>query len=260
MKPVRAKKHLGQHFLKDLEVAQSITQQLQATQHYEVALEVGPGMGVLTQFLLQRAEFETQVVEIDRESVSYLKKNFPALQDRIWAQDFLETHWAKEIRQPFALIGNFPYNISSPIFFNVLELRDHIPEVVGMLQKEVAQRIAAHEGNKTYGILSVLLQAFYDIEYCFDVPPEVFDPPPKVDSGVIRLVRNERKELEIPEKLFRRLVKQAFSTRRKTLRNALKPWQLPAELTQLPIFGQRAEQLSVEEFLSLGKQIHELEK
>ncbi|MEM6299436.1 MAG: 16S rRNA (adenine(1518)-N(6)/adenine(1519)-N(6))-dimethyltransferase RsmA [Bacteroidota bacterium] len=259
MKSVRAKKHLGQHFLEDLEIAEAITKQLQATDRYQVALEVGPGMGVLTQFLLQREEFETQVVEIDQESVNYLKKNFPELKDRIWAQDFLETHWAKEIGQPFALIGNFPYNISSPIFFNVLDLRDHIPEVVGMLQKEVAQRIAAREGNKTYGILSVFLQTFYDIEYCFDVPPEVFDPPPKVDSGVIRLVRNERKDLEIPEKLFRRLVKQAFSTRRKTLRNALKSWQLPPELTELPVFGQRAEQLSVEDFLTLGKQIHALE-
>lgn len=259
-KNVRAKKHLGQHFLTDTATAERIVNTLQPEGRYQQVLEVGPGMGVLTRLLLAReAEFRTQVVELDRESVAYLETNFPELRGLIFNQDFLKSDWATALETPFALIGNFPYNISSPIFFKVLELRDQIPEVVGMLQKEVAERIAAPPGSRTYGILSVFLQAFYRIEYCFDVPPEVFDPPPKVQSGVIRLTRNARPELPIPEKFFRQLVKQAFSMRRKTLRNALKSWQLPKSLTQQPVFDLRAERLSVEDYLELGKAIREVQ-
>lgn len=251
---VRAKKHLGQHFLEDQQIARQIVSLLKPTATgCTSVLEVGPGMGVLTQFLLQDTRFQTQVVEIDAESVSYLQQHYPQLEGRIFSEDFLQTDWQRVIKEPFALIGNFPYNISSPIFFKVLDLRDHIPEVVGMLQKEVAQRIAAPPGSKTYGILSVFIQTFYEVEYCFSVPPEVFDPPPKVQSGVIRLVRNERTALEVPEKHFRRLVKQAFNMRRKTLRNALKSWQLPMEMTQEPLFDKRAERLSVTDYLDLAR-------
>lgn len=245
---VRAKKHLGQHFLKDLDAAERIVELLSLHQGYDTVLEIGPGMGVLTQFLLQKTDYKTFVVEIDRESVTYLQNYFPPLRDHIFSEDFLRMNLETLFEKPFAIIGNLPYNISSQIFFKVLEVKDFIPEVVCMLQKEVAQRIASPPGKKDYGILSVLLQAFYDIEYGFTVPPEAFDPPPKVQSGVIRLKRNATTHLDCNEKRFFQVVKTAFNQRRKTLRNALKPMGITFDH---PLLDKRAEQLGVAEFVLL---------
>jgi len=245
---VRAKKHLGQHFLKDLNIAQRIVDGLSGHGGYDRVLEIGPGMGVLTQFLLTKSSFTTHVIEIDTESVAYLEKHYPDLSPRIIAGDFLKFNPGEHFQDKFAIIGNFPYNISSQIFFRALQIRDRIPEIVCMLQKEVAQRIASPPGNKDYGILSVLLQAFYDIDYLVSVPPGAFDPPPKVQSGVIRLRRNAVAALECDEKLFFRVVKTAFNQRRKTLRNALKP---VGEIPDHPLLNQRAEQLSVQDFVTL---------
>lgn len=245
---VRAKKHLGQHFLKDMNIAQKIVDGLTGHYDYKKVLEIGPGMGVLTQFLLNKTAFETYVIEIDTESVAYLKKHYEALTPRIIEGDFLKYDTREIFPEPFAIIGNFPYNISSQIFFRALQIRDQIPEIVCMLQKEVAQRIASPPGNKDYGILSVLLQAFYDIDYLVSVPPGAFDPPPKVQSGVIRLRRNATANLECNEKLFFRVVKTAFNQRRKTLRNALKPI---GDFTDHPLLTKRAEQLNVSEFVIL---------
>ncbi|HEY8402660.1 MAG TPA: 16S rRNA (adenine(1518)-N(6)/adenine(1519)-N(6))-dimethyltransferase RsmA [Cytophagaceae bacterium] len=251
MKSVRAKKHLGQHFLKDKSIAADIVNALTIHEGYKSVLEVGPGMGVLTQFLLEKKEYETFVIDIDKESIEYLKQHFPTLGARIIEGDFLALDFSSLFDAPFAVIGNFPYNISSQIFFKILEEKDRIPEVVGMLQKEVAVRLASGPGNKDYGILSVLLQAFYDIDYLFTVHENVFQPEPKVKSGVIRLKRNKREKLEVSEKEFFKVVKQAFSTRRKTLRNALKVYNLPKEMADNSIFDKRAEQLSVEDFIYL---------
>ena len=245
---MRAKKHLGQHFLKDLNIAQRIVDGLSGHGGYDRVLEIGPGMGVLTQFLLPKTNFTTHVIEIDTESVAYLEKHYPDLSPRIIAGDFLKFNPGDYFADKFAIIGNFPYNISSQIFFRALEIRDRIPEIVCMLQKEVAQRIASPPGNKDYGILSVLLQAFYDIDYLVSVPPGAFDPPPKVQSGVIRLRRNSVAALECDEKLFFRVVKTAFNQRRKTLRNALKP---VGEIPDHPLLNKRAEQLSVQDFVTL---------
>ena len=245
---MRAKKHLGQHFLKDLNIAQRIVDGLSGHGGYDRVLEIGPGMGVLTQFLLPKNNFDTYVIEIDTESVAYLEKHYPNLAPRIIAGDFLKFNPGEYFPDKFAIIGNFPYNISSQIFFRALEIRDRIPEIVCMLQKEVAQRIASPPGNKDYGILSVLLQAFYDIDYLVSVPPGAFDPPPKVNSGVIRLRRNAVTALACDEKLFFRVVKTAFNQRRKTLRNALKP---VGEIPDHPLLNKRAEQLSVDEFVTL---------
>lgn len=245
---MRAKKHLGQHFLKDLNIAQRIVDGLSGHGGYDRVLEIGPGMGVLTQFLLPKTDFSTYVIEIDTESVAYLEKHYPDLAPRIIAGDFLKFNAGEHFPGKFAVIGNFPYNISSQIFFRALEIRDRIPEIVCMLQKEVAQRIASPPGNKDYGILSVLLQAFYDIDYLVSVPPGAFDPPPKVQSGVIRLRRNGVSALECDEKLFFRVVKTAFNQRRKTLRNALKP---VGEIPYHPLLNKRAEQLSVQDFVTL---------
>lgn len=245
---MRAKKHLGQHFLKDLNIAQRIVDGLSGHGGYDRVLEIGPGMGVLTQFLLPKTDFSTYVIEIDTESVAYLEKHYPDLAPRIIAGDFLKFNAGEHFPGKFAVIGNFPYNISSQIFFRALEIRDRIPEIVCMLQKEVAQRIASPPGNKDYGILSVLLQAFYDIDYLVSVPPGAFDPPPKVQSGVIRLRRNGVSALECDEKLFFRVVKTAFNQRRKTLRNALKP---VGEIPDHPLLNKRAEQLSVQDFVTL---------
>lgn len=247
---VRAKKHLGQHFLKDLTIAQKIVDGLSGHGSYSKVLEIGPGMGVLTQYLLQKTDFSTFVIEIDTESVDYLNKHFPELSPRIISGDFLKFNPNEFFTEPFAIIGNFPYNISSQIFFRALQIRDQIPEIVCMLQKEVAQRIASPPGNKDYGILSVLLQAFYDIDYLVSVPPGAFDPPPKVQSGVIRLRRNATASLDCDEKLFFRVVKTAFNQRRKTLRNALKP---VGEFPEHPLLTKRAEQLSVNDFVELTK-------
>ena len=256
MATVRAKKNLGQHFLKDKDIAQNIVESLRASKVTKV-LEVGPGMGVLTQFLLQNKSYETSVVEIDRESVDYLNQHFPELKDRIISADFLRLNLHKYYQEPFAIIGNFPYNISSQIFFKVLEYRDLVPEVVGMLQKEVAERLAAGPGSKTYGILSVFLQAYYDIEYLFTVNEDVFSPPPKVKSGVIRITRNQTKHLNCDEKLFTGIVKMAFNQRRKTMRNSLKSMILSDELKVNPIFDKRPEQMGVAEFEMIVRLIGE---
>lgn len=254
---VRAKKHLGQHFLRDQTVARRIVDSLGANPGYQKVLEIGPGMGVLTQYLLQKDSYETYVIEIDRESVSYLNQHFPQLSPRIIGGDFLRWKLSQLSEEPIAIIGNFPYNISSQIFFGVLEQRDQVPEVVCMVQKEVGKRIASPPGNKEYGILSVLLQAFYDIDYLFSVPPGAFDPPPKVQSGIIRLTRNETKELDCNEKLFFRVVKTGFNQRRKTLRNALKPFGLDIESEYL---NKRAEQLGVQDFVTLTQQVEQAQQ
>lgn len=251
---VRAKKHLGQHFLKDEEVAERIAESL-SYKGYKYVLEIGPGMGVLTKYLLSK-EPELHVIEIDTESVAYLNEHYPKLQGKIHEQDFLKYDISSVFKgEQFAIIGNFPYNISSQIVFKMLELREYIPEFSGMFQKEVAQRICEKEGSKTYGILSVLVQAFYEAEYLFTVPPSVFNPPPKVDSGVLRFVRKEDFTLPCDEKLFFRVVKTAFQQRRKTLRNSLKIFQLPEDLKEDGIFGQRPEQLSTAQFIELTQKI-----
>ena len=258
MGAVKAKKHLGQHFLNDLSIAKRIVDSLTADGIQKV-LEVGPGMGVLTQFLLQRTDIETSVVEIDTESVEYLKANYPSLTPRIYEHDFLRYDFSNEFPDQYAVIGNFPYNISSQIFFKVYENKDKIPEVVGMLQKEVAERIASKPGSKVYGILSVLLQAYYDIDYLFTVGENVFTPPPKVKSGVIRLVRNNKEKLNCNEKLFKQVVKMGFNQRRKTLRNSLKQLLKDHKIDN-PIMGKRPEQLSVSQFIDLTNMIDEIVK
>ena len=251
---VRAKKSLGQHFLRDENVAADIANTLSYS-GYEHVLEIGPGMGVLTKYLLQK-KVDVQVVEIDRDSVAYLEEHYPILQGKIHEKDFLK-YDVSEIfgEDEFAIIGNFPYNISTQIVFKMLELRGFIPEFSGMFQKEVAQRICEKEGNKTYGILSVLVQAFYETEYLFTVPPSVFNPPPKVDSGVLRFVRKQDFSLPCDEKLFFRVVKTAFQQRRKTLRNSLKIFDLPEDLREDSIFGLRPEQLSTARFIELTEKI-----
>ncbi|WP_200974277.1 16S rRNA (adenine(1518)-N(6)/adenine(1519)-N(6))-dimethyltransferase RsmA [Echinicola sp. 20G] len=254
MEKVRAKKHLGQHFLTDLGIAENIAKAVSGHRGMKKVLEIGPGMGVLTDFLLQE-NWDLYLVDIDKESIAYLNKKYSQLGDKIIEADFLEHDFGKVIDGEYIIAGNFPYNISSQIFFKVLSERNKVVEVVCMLQKEVAKRIASPHGNKEYGILSVLLQAFYDIEYLFTVPPDVFDPPPKVDSGVIRLRRNGVETLPCDEKLFFRVVKQGFSTRRKTLRNALKSMGLSEEMREDPILDKRAEQLSVQEFISLTNKL-----
>ncbi|MBI4945277.1 MAG: 16S rRNA (adenine(1518)-N(6)/adenine(1519)-N(6))-dimethyltransferase RsmA [Bacteroidetes bacterium] len=251
---VTPKKHLGQHFLKDENIAKKIVRSLSEKEKYKTVIEVGPGTGVLTKYLLKKEYFETHVVEIDRESIAFLKKSFPELEGRIIEKDFLDFTLAllpsAICHLPFAIIGNFPYNISTQILFKVLEYRNQIPEVIGMFQKEVAERIASPPGNKTYGILSVLMQAYYKIEYLFTVNPQVFNPPPHVKSAVIRLNRNEVKRLDCDEQLFFKVVKAGFNQRRKTLRNSLgsmfKVQGLNSEL-----LTKRAEQLNVNNFVEL---------
>jgi 16S rRNA (adenine1518-N6/adenine1519-N6)-dimethyltransferase len=247
---VKAKKHLGQHFLRDENIAKKIADTL-SLKDYKNILEIGPGMGVLTKYLLEK-DITTFVIEIDTESVDYLKANYLNLASRIIEKDFLKYDINEVFKgEPLAIIGNFPYNISSQIVFKTLELRAQIPEFSGMFQKEVAQRICQKEGNKTYGILSVLTQAFYDAEYLFTVSPGVFNPPPKVDSGVLRLTRKENFTLPCDENLFFKVVKTAFQQRRKTLRNSLKTFNLSDNLKANVIFDKRPEQLSVEAFLEL---------
>lgn len=271
MMEVRAKKALGQHFLTDQKVARAIVDALEISANTQAdapakrfpVLEVGPGMGVLTQYLLEREDVDLRLIEIDSESVEYLLTHFQDMQGRLMEGDFLRLKLEKIFPDKFAIIGNFPYNISSQIFFKVLDYKDQIPQVVGMVQKEVAERIAEKPGSKTYGILSVLLQAWYNIEYLFTVGSGCFAPPPKVESAVIRLSRNSRMDLGCDEALFKAVVKTAFGQRRKMMRNPLKPlaaakatregWtpeQLSAFLAQ-PVFSQRPEQLSVEDFVAL---------
>lgn len=284
---VRAKKSLGQHFLTDLSIAQRIADSLTAPvtpgdstgdtgsstssgkdgAGQTDVLEVGPGMGVLTQFLLQRPELNLKMVEIDRESVDYLLVHFPQANGALIEADFLKLRLETFFKGQFCIIGNFPYNISSQIFFKILDYKESVPQVVCMIQKEVAERIAEKPGSKTYGILSVLLQAWYDIEYLFTVGEGAFNPPPKVKSAVIRLVRNSRKELGCDESLFKAVVKTSFNQRRKTMRNSLRPivsakasregWneeQVSAFLSQ-PVFDLRPERLGVEDFISLTRSL-----
>ena len=254
MTEVRAKKHLGQHFLTDLNIAKKIADTLSLV-GYRKVVEIGAGMGVLTQFLLEK-NTEVHVIEIDKESVAYLNEHYPTLQGSILAEDFLKYDIAGYMREPFAIIGNFPYNISTQIVFKLLELREIVPEFSGMFQKEVAERICEEAGSKTYGILSVLVQAFYEAEYLFTVSEHVFNPPPKVKSGVLRLRRKANYHLDCDEKLFFTVVKTAFNQRRKTLRNSLKSL-LTEEIKQNPIFDKRPEQLSWEEFMLITKEISE---
>ncbi|MFI5149003.1 MAG: 16S rRNA (adenine(1518)-N(6)/adenine(1519)-N(6))-dimethyltransferase RsmA [Bacteroidia bacterium] len=247
---VRAKKHLGQHFLKDEQIAQDIVNSL-SKKGYTDVLEIGPGMGVLTKYLLEDPLLKTTVIDVDRDSIAWLRVHFPALNDRIIEGDFLQYPFQEKFNGPFAIIGNFPYNISTEILFQVLEHRNQIPEVVGMFQKEVAERLAAPPGSKTYGITSVLIQAWYTIEYLFTVHEHVFQPPPKVKSAVIRLKRNEIQDLGCNEALFIRVVKTAFNQRRKTLRNALRSLIHNDEVLSHPFFALRAERLSVKDFVEL---------
>ena len=276
---------MGQHFLVDQGAAQRIVAALNAGPDAKKisALEIGPGMGVLTQYLLKREDVDLKMVELDEESVNYLLTHFPGMQGRLFLADYLKLNINHLFSGPYSVIGNFPYNISSQIFFKILDDRDRIPEVVCMIQKEVAERIAEGPGSKTYGILSVLLQAWYDIEYLFTVEPGAFAPPPKVRSAVIRLRRNGRTSLTaagekgaasarteslqgqpcrraVDESLFKSVVKTAFNQRRKTLRNALKPLLNPesegfAEFIADPVFDLRAERLSVEDFIALTAKI-----
>ena len=271
MKPVRPKKQLGQHFLTDQDVARRIADTVDACPGLPI-LEVGPGMGVLTQYLLPKRR-EVKVVEIDRESVAYLHEHMPQLGDSILAEDFLRMPLDRVFGgKPFVLTGNYPYNISSQIFFHMLEYRDIIPCCTGMIQREVAQRIAAGPGSRAYGILSVLLQAWYSVDYLFTVDEHVFCPPPKVKSAVIRLTRNGVDRLPCDERLFRRVVKTTFNQRRKTLRNNIRPLlaQLDADLRgqglqprdhtgwlARPLFQKRPEQLSVQDFMQLTLSLQE---
>lgn len=255
MKLVKPKKFLGQHFLKDLKVAQNIADTVDSCPNLPI-LEVGPGMGVLTQFLLQK-EREVKVVELDYESVAYLKEAYPQLKDNIIEADFLKMNLQQIFDgKPFVLTGNYPYNISSQIFFKMLDNKDLIPCCTGMIQKEVAERIAAGPGSKTYGILSVLIQAWYKVEYLFTVGEQVFNPPPKVKSAVIRMTRNETTDLGCDPKLFKVVVKTTFNQRRKTMRNSIKPiLGKDCPLTAEEIFNKRPEQLSVQQFIDLTNKV-----
>jgi 16S rRNA (adenine1518-N6/adenine1519-N6)-dimethyltransferase len=254
MEKVKAKKHLGQHFLTDENIAKQIAETL-TLNGYETVLEIGPGMGVLTKYLLEK-ELETYVIEIDTESVDYLNSHYPKLNGKVISKDFLKYNINEVFNdKPFAIIGNFPYNISTQIVFKCLEMRNQVPEFSGMFQKEVAERICSKKGSKVYGILSVLAQAFYDVEYLFTVEPEVFNPPPKVKSGVMRMIRKENYSLPCDEKLFFSVVKIGFQQRRKTLRNSLKSFGLSDNLKEDTIFDLRPEQLSVEQFIELTQKI-----
>ncbi len=260
---VKAKKHLGQHFLKDENIAQKIANSLSG-EGYRQVLEIGPGMGVLTKYLLENT-YKTTVMDLDAESIAYLHHDFQQEhlnlntseeKFQIVEGDFLKLNFTQFFNnEQVAIVGNYPYNISSQIVFKALENRAYVPEFSGMFQKEVAQRIAAKEGNKTYGILSVLTQAFYDAEYLFTVPASVFNPPPKVESGVIRLTRKKDFSLPVDEALFFRVVKMAFNQRRKMLRGSLKSFNLSDSLKEDTIFAMRPEQLTVNEFIELTQKI-----
>jgi 16S rRNA (adenine1518-N6/adenine1519-N6)-dimethyltransferase len=254
MEAVKAKKHLGQHFLKDESIAKAIADTLNL-EGYNNVLEIGPGMGVLTKYLLEK-ETNVYVIEIDGESVTYLNENYPKLKDKIISKDFLKYN-INEIFEgkPFAIIGNFPYNISTQIVFRCLEMRSQVPEFAGMFQKEVAERICEKKGTKAYGILSVLVQAFYEAEYLFTVDETVFIPPPKVKSGVLRLRRKNNFTLPCSEKLFFTVVKTAFQQRRKTLRNSLKTLNLSDNLREDEVFNLRPEQLDYNQFIALTQKI-----
>jgi 16S rRNA (adenine1518-N6/adenine1519-N6)-dimethyltransferase len=255
MQRIRPKKFLGQHFLKDQNIARKITESLTYDPQGETVLEIGPGTGVLTSFLAERPFKKIILVEVDRDSIAYLNKHYIQENLQLIDGDFLRIELADYTSEDMCIIGNLPYFISSQIFFRILEQKSQVKEVVCMIQKEVGERICAPHGNKTYGILSVLIGAYYEAEMLFKVPPGVFNPPPKVDSAVIRLRRKAGLKLECDEALFKKIVKQGFQNRRKTLRNALKPILLPFELTTQSIFGKRAEQLSIEDFIQLTLKI-----
>lgn len=250
MKKVTPKKSLGQHFLTDLNIAQRIADSLELSEPTQV-LEIGPGMGVLTQFLLQNPLVDLRVVELDHESVDYLLANFPNINGRVIEADFLKLDLSELFTDKFCVIGNYPYNISSQIFFKVLDNRDRVPICSGMIQKEVAERLASKPGTKAYGILSVLLQAYYDIEYLFTVHEHVFNPPPKVKSAVIRMRRNERMSLPCNDELFIKVVKTAFNQRRKMMRNSLSVMVREGVTLSEDVFMKRPEQLSVDDFIEL---------
>jgi 16S rRNA (adenine1518-N6/adenine1519-N6)-dimethyltransferase len=260
MSLVKAKKHLGQHFLTDKRIAERIVDGLVHTDQYQQVLEVGPGMGILSDILLQRENLETFLIDIDVESFQFLQQKYPQLGDRLINGDFLKLNFKDIFGGKFAVIGNFPYNISSQILFKILEERENCVEMVGMFQKEVAERCASKSGSKEYGILSVLIQAYYDIEYLFTVKPGTFNPPPKVNSGVIRLSRNKVETLPCDEKLFWRVVKGGFNQRRKTLRNALSGTMPKDKMDNHIYFEKRAEQLSVDDFIALTNHVSELIK
>ncbi len=252
MSPVKPKKHLGQHFLKDRNIARKIVGALPDMHKGGRILEIGPGTGILTEILINGQPDKLILIEVDRESVLFLKEQYRNEKNiQLIEGDFLKTDLGELLEGPAAIIGNFPYNISTQIFFRILKYRDYIPSVVCMLQREVAERICSKEGTKIYGILSVLLGAYYEREILFRVPAHVFYPPPKVESAVIRLTRNNVKKLPCDSQLFEKIVKQGFQNRRKTLRNALKQVNLPEELAGEPLLSKRAEQLKVEDFIFL---------
>lgn len=251
---VRAKKRLGQHFLKNEDIARQIAEAV--TTPNASVLEIGPGMGVLTQFLLQQPFKDFSVIELDEESVAYLQEHYPQLGDNLIAGDFLRFDLGARYPDKFVIVGNFPYNISSQILFKMLDYKDQAVELVGMFQKEVGERITATAGKKQYGIVSVLLQAYYDTEYLFTVGENEFNPPPKVKSAVVRVVRNFNKKLNCDDEKFKLVVKTAFNYRRKTLRNALQTLSFPAEFVASdPIFTKRAEQLSIEDYERLANML-----
>jgi 16S rRNA (adenine1518-N6/adenine1519-N6)-dimethyltransferase len=249
--PIRAKKHLGQHFLNDENIAKKIVDALLECNNNLPVFEVGPGTGVLTKYLISELKNNFYALDVDRDSVPYLKEHYPEAAGQIYLADFLEFEISTIIKGKYNVIGNFPYNISSQIMFKVLENRNHVDCVVGMFQKEVAQRIAEKPGSKVYGILSVFLQAFYDIEYLFTVNENAFTPPPKVKSAVIRLKRNERKALSCNEELFIKIIKATFNQRRKTIRNSIRAVVNIPDEELTPLFQKRPEQLSVEQFIEL---------
>jgi 16S rRNA (adenine1518-N6/adenine1519-N6)-dimethyltransferase len=256
---VKPKKHLGQHFLRDLAIAEDITLALKPATPTTPILEIGPGMGVLTDFLIKRNHPLT-IIDVDKESIQYLNNRYKNADINIIEGDFLAIDWAGKFDQPFAIIGNFPYNISSQIFFKVLDHRDLVNEVVCMLQKEVALRLAVPIGHRDGGILSIFLQSFYNVEYLFTVDEHVFEPPPKVKSGVIRITRNETTDLGCNEVLFKQVVKTAFGMRRKTLRNALKVYQLDEKTLDANLLDKRAEQLKLQDFINLTNVITEMRR
>jgi 16S rRNA (adenine1518-N6/adenine1519-N6)-dimethyltransferase len=252
---VRAKKHLGQHFLTDKNIAAKIVDSLRPENKYNQVLEVGPGMGILSDILLEREGYEVSLIDIDTESYEYLQKKYPKLGSKLINADFLAMDFVATFTGPLGIIGNFPYNISSQILFKVLDNRQQVVEVVGMFQKEVAERCASKAGSKEYGILSVFLQAYYKVEYLFTVKAGVFNPPPKVLSAVIRLTRNETPQLDCDEKLFWQVVKAGFNQRRKTLRNALSSIINREKMTEEPLLDLRAERLTVADFVKITQQV-----
>lgn len=255
MSLVKAKKHLGQHFLTDKNIATKIVDALRPDGRYTEVLEVGPGMGILSDILLQRDAYQVHLIDIDTESYEFLQKKYPELGSRLINADFLEMDFATAFTRPMAVIGNFPYNISSQILFKILDNRQQVVEVVGMFQKEVAERCAAKPGSKEYGILSVFLQAYYKVEYLFTVKAGVFNPPPKVLSAVIRLTRNEKQQLDCDEKLFWQIVKAGFNQRRKTLRNAISSLINKEKMGEDATLELRAERLSVDDFVALTQRV-----